>query len=127
MDSTGASILNGRDPQLQPPQPQALLVQQQQSNNSSGNSNGATAAAAAAGNNSVDGFSTLRSARSSHVTEVSSVMTANVSDPPSSGGGSQQQQQHEQQQQQQQQQPLLAPNSQVLTVKYLYVSNTMLN
>ena len=33
-----------------------------------------------------DGFNTLRSVRS-HVTEVSSVMTANVSDPPSSGGG----------------------------------------
>jgi len=32
-----------------------------------------------------DGFSTLRSVRS-HVTEVSSVMTANVSDPASSGG-----------------------------------------
>ena len=35
---------------------------------------------------SKDGFGTLRSVRS-HVTEVSSVMTANVSDPPSSGGG----------------------------------------
>ena len=33
----------------------------------------------------LDGFNTLRSVRS-HVTEVSSVMTANVSDPPSSGG-----------------------------------------
>ena len=62
-----------------------------------------------------DGFSTLRSVRS-HVTEVSSVMTANVSDPASSGGRLK----PAPLQQQQQQQQLSPPAQPVSTLQHNY-------